>query len=141
MPKKIESISTLKSTKNCKLFEKKTFPKFFNDKTDQFAHPRQKELTNSKQFSHVVSPIGTYMKKTATTPLMTCIRSKTNKAEVLNSTVFRELEYESRMNKMSSNNVHTTDSLYQLPGVHSCSKVLPKKAYISSNFKHVLQSN
>lgn len=89
---------------------------------------RLKETTGAKQFSHIVSPVGAYMKKTATTPLMTNLKQRTDRPDVHNATVFRELEQETKVYQpkfaLKGNTGTKTSSL-------------PKKAYISSEFKHV----
>ncbi|XP_023158379.1 uncharacterized protein LOC101456201 isoform X1 [Ceratitis capitata] len=89
---------------------------------------RLKEVTGSKQFSHIVSPVGAYMKKTATTPLMSNLKQRSERPDVHNATVFRELEQETRVYQpkfaLTGNAATKTSSL-------------PKKAYISSEFKHI----
>ncbi|XP_036217850.1 uro-adherence factor A isoform X3 [Bactrocera oleae] len=90
---------------------------------------RLKETTGAKQFSHIVSPVGAYMKKTATTPLMTNLKQRTDRPDVHNATVFRELEQETKVYQpkfaLKGNTGTKTSSL-------------PKKAYISSEFKHIV---
>ncbi|KAL9929063.1 septin interacting protein 2 isoform 1-T1 [Glossina fuscipes fuscipes] len=113
----------------------KPFPKL-----DLFAKPtnkRQKEL--SHKFSHVVSPIGTYMKKTAVTPLMANIKCRRMKNDVLDSTAFQELEKESRLYKLqvSSNGGASQTGGKKIAGLNPQYKPLPKKAYISSDRKHI----
>lgn len=105
-------------------------------------HPRQKELSNKQHFSHIVSPVGAYMKKTASTPLMSTGKMKSTNANVLNSSAFRELEYESRLcqAKIGTNTSlanSTNGGLSPLPGSLNSKSTLPKKAYISSQLKHV----
>uniref|UniRef100_A0A1A9URL1 Uncharacterized protein n=1 Tax=Glossina austeni TaxID=7395 RepID=A0A1A9URL1_GLOAU len=114
----------------------KPFPKF-----DLFAKPtnkRQKEL--SQKFSHVVSPIGTYMKKTAVTPLMANIKCRRMKTDVLNSTAFQELEKESRLYKpqLNSNDGVAQTGGKKIAGLNPQCKPLPKKAYISSDRKQIM---
>uniref|UniRef100_A0A1A9VZI2 Uncharacterized protein n=1 Tax=Glossina brevipalpis TaxID=37001 RepID=A0A1A9VZI2_9MUSC len=110
----------------------KPFPKL-----DLFAKPinkRQRELSN-KQFSHVVSPIRTYVKNTAVTPLMANLKCRNTKADVLNSTAFQELERESRLYKSQ---LKLNAGVNKLPGLNVQHKPLPRKAYISSELKHVV---
>uniref|UniRef100_A0A1A9ZVS8 Uncharacterized protein n=1 Tax=Glossina pallidipes TaxID=7398 RepID=A0A1A9ZVS8_GLOPL len=114
----------------------KPFPKL-----DLFAKPtnkRQKEL--SHKFSHVVSPIGTYMKKTAVTPLMANIKCRRMKTDVLNSTAFQELEKESRLYKpqLNSNDGVAQIGGKKIAGLNPQYKPLPKKAYISSDRKQIM---
>lgn len=104
-------------------------------------HARTKELTSKQQkFSHIVSPIGTYMKKTAKTPLMSSMHCK-NK-DYFNSTAIQELESESRLYQpqfVKDTNSSNSSGLSKLPGLPSGTKrPLPKKAYISSDLKHVI---
>ncbi|KAM7353132.1 septin interacting protein 2 isoform 2-T2 [Cochliomyia hominivorax] len=118
----------------------KPFPKL-DIFTKPPVHARTKELTSKQQkFSHVVSPIGTYMKKTAKTPLMSSIHSK-NK-DYFNSTAILELENESRLYQLQlskDSNVCEESGVRKLPGLPSTTKrPLPKKAYISSDLKHIV---
>ena len=102
-------------------------------------HARHKELASKQEkFSHVVSPIGTYMKKTARTPLMSSINSKT--VDYFNSTAIQELENESRLyqHQFTISSGEAAGLAPKLPGLISGKKTpLPKKAYISSDLKHV----
>lgn len=102
-------------------------------------HVRNKELSKIQKFSHVVSPIGTYMKKTAKTPLMSSMNCKNN--DYFNSTAIIELKNESRLYKpqfATDANGSEATGQPKLPGLLSGSKrPLPKKAYISSDLKHV----
>ncbi|XP_018783439.1 PREDICTED: uncharacterized protein LOC108965460 isoform X1 [Bactrocera latifrons] len=105
-------------------------PKFELFKRPVSAIPtRLKEPTGSKQFSHIVSPVGAYMKKTATTPLMTNLKQRTDRPDVHNATVFRELEQETKVYQPKF-------ALKVNTGTKTSS--LPKKAYISSEFKHIV---
>ncbi|XP_017464994.1 PREDICTED: uncharacterized protein LOC108358278 isoform X1 [Rhagoletis zephyria] len=90
---------------------------------------RLKEPTGRKQFSHIISPVGAYMKKTATTPLMTNLRQRSEHPDVHNATVFRELEQETKVFQPKFGSV-----VNKGPKTSS----LPKKAYISSEFKHIV---
>lgn len=123
------------------------FPKldiFGKTQKNTVSHPRQKELsTNKQQFAHIVSPVGTYMKKTASTPLMSTGKLINKNANILNTTAFRELEFESRLcqpmigiNASDLGNYNGT-GLVSLPGCIGVPNTLPKKAYISSELKHV----
>ncbi|XP_037828836.1 uncharacterized protein LOC119616512 isoform X2 [Lucilia sericata] len=114
-------------------------------KLDIFAkpavHARTKELTSKQQkFSHIVSPIGAYMKKTAKTPLMSSINCK-NK-DYFNSTAILELENESRLYQptfVKDSNGSEASGLAKLPGLTNDTKrPLPKKAYISSDLKQIV---
>ncbi|XP_065357673.1 uncharacterized protein sip2 isoform X2 [Calliphora vicina] len=114
-------------------------------KLDIFAkpavHARTKELTSKQQkFSHIVSPIGAYMKKTAKTPLMSSINCKTK--DYFNSTAILELENESRLYQpqfVKDSDGSEASGLPKLPGLTSDTKrPLPKKAYISSDLKHIV---
>ncbi|KAI8119370.1 hypothetical protein FF38_01867 [Lucilia cuprina] len=114
-------------------------------KLDIFAkpavHARTKELTSKQQkFSHIVSPIGAYMKKTAKTPLMSSINCKTK--DYFNSTAILELENESRLYQptfVNDSNGSEASGLAKLPGLTKDTKrPLPKKAYISSDLKQIV---
>ena len=74
------------------------------------------------------------MKKTARTPLMSSINSKT--VDYFNSTAIQELENESRLYQHQFG--ISSGEAAGLPGLISSKKTpLPKKAYISSDLKHV----
>ncbi|XP_075151626.1 septin interacting protein 2 isoform X2 [Haematobia irritans] len=126
-------------------FDMRPFPKLdiFGKPQGNASHPRQKELNSKDQFAHIVSPIGTYMNKTSTTPLMSTGRMKRNNRNVLDSSAFRELEYESRLcePKIVSTSIvqrnQQQSGLQALPGCVGIQKILPKKAYISSDLKHI----
>lgn len=80
------------------------------------------------------------MKKTGTTPLISSLRDKNKNSDVLNSTAFRELENESRLYQPKfETNSNTTElsGPSKLSGLSGVQKPLPKKAYISSELKHV----
>ncbi|XP_011190198.1 uncharacterized protein LOC105217076 isoform X1 [Zeugodacus cucurbitae] len=120
------------SAQKTKRFEMdlRPMPKFELFKKPNSAIPtRIREPTGAKQFSHIVSPVGAYMKKTATTPLMTNLKQRTDRPDVHNATVFRELEQETKVFQpkfaLAGNTGTKTSSL-------------PKKAYISSEFKHIV---
>lgn len=121
------------------------FPKFdvFGSKSPKtFAsHPRQKELASKQTFAHIVSPVGAYMKKTAYTPLMSTGKMKTANSNIMNSAAFRELENESRLYApkvgLSTPSTQSSSGLSALPGLTGVPQTLPKKAYISSELKHV----
>lgn len=112
--------------------EMKPFPKFelFKKPTGTpGAHMRQKELA-TKQFSHIVSPIRAYIKKSSNTPLMYTINDVNKNPNSLNS--MHELERESRLYKPNFDGATKVHIKTNGP----CS--LPKKAYISSEFKCVV---
>lgn len=78
------------------------------------------------------------MKKTAKTPLMSTINSKN--IDYFNSTAILELENESRLykNQFVTCGGEPNGSRSKLPGqLGSIKRPLPKKAYISSDLKHV----
>ncbi|XP_067621480.1 uncharacterized protein sip2 isoform X2 [Eurosta solidaginis] len=127
-PKRTPLTSTQKT--NRFVMSMKPVPKLELFKKPQTAMPtRLKENTGPKQFSHIVSPVGAYMKNTATTPLMSNLKQRPERPDVRNATVFRELEQESRTYQpkfaLTGNTITKTSSL-------------PKKAYISSEFKHIV---
>ncbi|XP_073824599.1 septin interacting protein 2 isoform X2 [Musca autumnalis] len=150
---KVPKSSTFIKTSNKKVqqssnrfaFDMRPFPKLdVFGKSPQPTHPRQKELSSKQHFSHIVSPVGAYMKKTASTPLMSTGKIKSKNANVLNSSAFRELEYESRLcqAKIGTNSAvinSPNGGLSPLPGsLATIKSTLPKKAYISSEFKHIV---
>ncbi|XP_061397195.1 uncharacterized protein LOC133332840, partial [Musca vetustissima] len=89
------------------------FPKleiFGKHQQSAASHPRQKELSNKQHFSHIVSPVGTYMKS------LVYVKQK--------------------LHQTQSRTIRTVDS--PLPGSLGTKSTLPKKAYISSELKHIV---
>lgn len=97
-----------------------------------------KSGSSKAQYSHIISPVGAYMKNTGSTPLMTNMKINSNKKNDFNI-VRKELEHDLISAGTSDFTSHADQntSLIPLPKSYSLRKVLPKKAYISSNFKHV----
>ncbi|XP_059220157.1 uncharacterized protein LOC106093910 isoform X2 [Stomoxys calcitrans] len=141
---KIPQENIQQQTPNRFAFDMRPFPKldiFGKPQQPAVTNPRQKELSSKQTFAHIVSPIGTYMKKTASTPLMSTSKVKNKNSNLLNSTAFRELEYESRLcqpKMVSIAHNKQCNGLPSLPGCLGIQKTLPKKAYISSELKHIV---
>ncbi|XP_055851336.1 muscle M-line assembly protein unc-89 isoform X2 [Episyrphus balteatus] len=77
-----------------------------------------------QQYAHVVSPIGAYIKKTPTTPLISTVRP-----DVAGVSVFRKLDCDSRAGMGSpKKQVQPQNQI----------RSLPKKAYVSSELKHIV---
>lgn len=93
-------------------------------------------------YSHIVSPIGAYMKNTGTTPLIANMKVNSNINNDFNM-VKKDLDNEfiSTEHSDAVDEVDQNTTLIPLPKHYSLRKVLPKKAYISSSFKHVSIQN
>ncbi|KAH8308334.1 hypothetical protein KR059_010657 [Drosophila kikkawai] len=94
------------------------------------------------QFGHIVSPIRAYTQKSGTAPLMSLFRPTS--ADIFSTLAISELEQESRLCQLkpmcntaaSSSKASGASAL--INGIDSSAQVLPKKAYISSEIKHVV---
>ncbi|KAH8411917.1 hypothetical protein KR222_002451 [Zaprionus bogoriensis] len=116
--------------------------KFFKTPT---AIPMRRQLKPHKdQFAHIVSPIRAYTQKSGTAPLMSMFRQKENVKDVFNMLGKQELEQEARLCRLkltqaaaakhgSFNPLKT-----HIDGIDAKSRLLPKKAYISSELKQIV---
>lgn len=104
----------------------------------EFNIPKPSSTRN--QFSHIVSPVGAYMKNTGATPLMTTLKANLSKKIDFTASKLALEKDRSHVPVSSFGGVDHDDQstdLMPLPGGYSSRKLLPKKAYISSNLKHV----
>ncbi|XP_055902487.1 uncharacterized protein LOC129938765 isoform X2 [Eupeodes corollae] len=113
----------------------KPFPKLDLFKKPQLnALKPQNKSAKKQQFSHVVSPIGAYIKKTPTTPLLSSVRNElvgTSAAASSSSKAFRKLDCDGRLTPGNG-------SPRIQPKTPTPVRSLPKKAYISSEYKHIV---
>ncbi|XP_030557127.1 uncharacterized protein LOC115760083 isoform X2 [Drosophila novamexicana] len=114
--------------------------KFFKQPS---AIPMRRELKVQRDhFAHIVSPIRTYTQKSGTAPLMSMFREKPNINDVFNKMSIKELEEESRLCQLKRGQTVASDNcnLSKLtPGcIDPAARLLPKKAYISSELKQVV---
>ncbi|XP_054743199.1 uncharacterized protein LOC129247865 isoform X1 [Anastrepha obliqua] len=126
-PRRTPTLNTQKTKRF--LLDMKPLTKLDLFKTPSSISMRLKEPAGHKQFAHIVSPIGAYIKNTATTPLMANLKQRSDGADVRSATVFRKLEQETEIDQLKSG-----------PTVSTVSKTssLPKKAYITSELKHIV---
>ncbi|KAH8410131.1 hypothetical protein KR009_006753, partial [Drosophila setifemur] len=100
---------------------------------------RQQQIKQS-QFANIVSPIRTYTQKSGTAPLMALFRQTS--ADVFTSLAISELEQESRLCQQKPNftaGANTSKATgFGIQGIDPTAQLLPKKAYISSEIKHVV---
>ncbi|KAH8251174.1 hypothetical protein KR032_001544 [Drosophila birchii] len=109
-------------------------------------HDLNMEWTKKKffapQLQHIVSPIRTYTKKAGTAPLMSLFRPTS--ADIFSTLAISELEQESRLcqQKPICNTAASCSKAVGasalLNGIDSSAHLLPKKAYISSEIKQVV---
>ncbi|KAH8393586.1 hypothetical protein KR200_005428 [Drosophila serrata] len=94
------------------------------------------------QLRNIVSPIRAYTQKSGTAPLMSLFRPTST--DIFSTLAISELEQESRLCQLkpmsntaaSCSKASGTSDL--INGIDSSAHVLPKKAYISSEIKHVV---
>lgn len=107
--------------------------------------PMRRHLQPQKdQFAHIVSPIRAYTQKSGTAPLMSMFRQKENVKDVFNRLSTQELEQEARLCRMKLTQAQaaTKEGNFNplkanIEGIDAKCRVLPKKAYISSELKQV----
>ncbi|KAH8238962.1 hypothetical protein KR038_010555 [Drosophila bunnanda] len=94
------------------------------------------------QLRHIVSPIRAYTQKSGTAPLMSLFRPTST--DIFSTLAISELEQESRLCQLkpmcntAAKGSNTSDASALMNGIDSSARVLPKKAYISSEIKHVV---
>ncbi|XP_030376971.1 uncharacterized protein LOC115625888 isoform X2 [Scaptodrosophila lebanonensis] len=104
--------------------------KFFETPTSSI--PTRRHLELKQPFTHIVSPIRAYMDKSGKAPLMTMFKPT---IDAYRSMAFTELEHESRL---CSSGAAPINELNFASLNHMNTNLLPKKAYISSEIKHIV---
>lgn len=106
--------------------------------------PMRRHLKPQKdQFAHIVSPIRAYTQKSGTAPLMSMFRQKENVKDIFNRLSTQELEQEARLCRMklkqaaAAKDGNFNPLKADIEGIDPKSRLLPKKAYISSDLKQV----
>lgn len=101
--------------------------------------PQRRQQQIKQPYANIVSPIRTYTQKSGTAPLMALFRQTS--ADVFSTLAISELEQESRLCQPKPNFGKGAGSAEisgcLLEGIDSTAQLLPKKAYISSEIKHV----
>ncbi|XP_017095639.2 uncharacterized protein sip2 isoform X1 [Drosophila bipectinata] len=101
---------------------------------------RRQQQIKQPAYANIVSPIRTYTQKSGTAPLMALFRQTS--ADVFSTLAITELEQESRLCQPKPNFGKGAGSAEisgcLLEGIDSTAQLLPKKAYISSEIKHVV---
>ncbi|XP_039502009.1 uncharacterized protein LOC120458418 isoform X2 [Drosophila santomea] len=105
--------------------------------------PQRRQHQIKQPYANIVSPIRTYTQKSGTAPLMSTFRPTST--DMLSTLAISELEQESRLchpkrlfaAKDGTSESSEVDSL-KIMGIDSTAHLLPKKAYISSEIKHVV---
>ncbi|KAH8325807.1 hypothetical protein KR067_008298 [Drosophila pandora] len=102
--------------------------------------PQRRQQQIKQPYANIVSPIRTYTQKSGTAPLMALFRQTS--ADVFSTLAISELEQESRLCQPKPNFGKGAGSAEisgcLLEGIDSTAQLLPKKAYISSEIKHVV---
>ncbi|XP_016964324.1 uncharacterized protein LOC108034074 isoform X2 [Drosophila biarmipes] len=117
-----------------------TRKKFFSANT---GIPQRRQQQIKQPYANIVSPIRTYTQKSGTAPLMSTFRPISN--DMLTTLAISELEQESRLcqpKSLFTTNTGTSTAVGEqgpgIKGIDSTAHLLPKKAYISSEIKHVV---
>ncbi|XP_034473861.1 uncharacterized protein LOC117781216 isoform X2 [Drosophila innubila] len=116
----------------------KPIEKFFKQPS---AIPMRRNLKPQKdQFAHIVSPIRTYTHKSGTAPLMSMFRQTPNINDVFNKLSIKELEQESKLCQLKRAQAtgHFNPTKLSIDCIDPNARLLPKKAYISSELKQVV---
>ncbi|KQS70657.1 uncharacterized protein Dere_GG23562, isoform C [Drosophila erecta] len=105
--------------------------------------PQRRQQLIKQPYANIVSPIRTYTQKSGTAPLMSTFRPTST--DMLSTLAISELEQESRLcrpkalfaTKGGISESSEAESL-RIKGIDLTAHLLPKKAYISSEIKHVV---
>ncbi|XP_016987531.1 uncharacterized protein LOC108050372 isoform X2 [Drosophila rhopaloa] len=135
----VASPSKGKKPKNFDLNMEWTKKKFFSASSG--IPQRRQQQMKMPPYANIVSPIRAYTQKSGTAPLMRTFRPTST--DMLTSLAISELEQESRLCQLktfSSTQAGTykASGRQGIKGIDSTAQMLPKKAYISSEIKHVV---
>eukprot|EP00099_Drosophila_melanogaster_P024646 NP_723235.2 septin interacting protein 2, isoform C [Drosophila melanogaster] len=136
----VGSSSTGRKPLNVGLTMEWTKKKFFSAAS---GIPQRRQNQIKQPYANIVSPIRTYTQKSGTAPLMSTFRPTSS--DMLSTLAISELEQESRLchpkalfaTKDETPKSSEAESLI-INGIDSAADLLPKKAYISSEIKHVV---
>ncbi|XP_070075681.1 uncharacterized protein sip2 isoform X2 [Drosophila takahashii] len=105
--------------------------------------PQRRQMQIKQPYANIVSPIRAYTQKSGTAPLMSTIRP-TN-TDMLSTLAICELEQESRLCQRKLDFTEKAGTFKAgesewlgIKSIDSTAHLLPKKAYISSEIKHVV---
>ncbi|XP_017041402.2 uncharacterized protein LOC108088211 isoform X2 [Drosophila ficusphila] len=102
---------------------------------------RRQQQIKQPPYANIVSPIRTYTQKSGIAPLMSTFRPIST--DMLTTLAISELEQESRLCQLkpvSNSQASTSKGIggFGIKGIDSTAHLLPKKAYISSEIKHMV---
>jgi len=104
--------------------------------------PQRRQQQIKQPYANIVSPIRTYTQKSGIAPLMSTFRPTST--DMLTTLAISELEQESRLcqpkslfTAKSGTSTAVGEDGQGIKGIDSTAHLLPKKAYISSEIKHV----
>ncbi|XP_022219329.2 uncharacterized protein LOC111072046 isoform X2 [Drosophila obscura] len=99
--------------------------------------PQRRQRQIKQPYGDIISPIRTYTHMSGTAPLMSTFRQTST--DVYSTLAISELEQESRLcHRMPPATAATSVGSSQKLDIDSTARVLPKKAYISSELQHVI---
>ncbi|XP_016945874.3 uncharacterized protein sip2 isoform X2 [Drosophila suzukii] len=105
--------------------------------------PQRRQQQIKQPYANIVSPIRTYTQKSGIAPLMSTFRPTST--DMLTTLAISELEQESRLcqpkslfTAKSGTSTAVGEDGQGIKGIDSTAHLLPKKAYISSEIKHVV---
>ncbi|KAH8352163.1 hypothetical protein KR084_002385 [Drosophila pseudotakahashii] len=105
--------------------------------------PQRRQQQIKQPYANIVSPIRTYTQKSGTAPLMSTIRPTST--DMLSTLAICELEQESRLCQRKLDFTEKSQTFKAgesewlgIKSIDSTAHLLPKKAYISSEIKHVV---
>ncbi|XP_017834817.2 LOW QUALITY PROTEIN: uncharacterized protein LOC108594219 [Drosophila busckii] len=124
-------------------------PSIWNRKSPEYLQPssipmRRAVLKLNNQFDNIVSPIRAYTHKSGTAPLMSMFRPTGNCNEVFSDLEHSELELESRLHQIKHGQAQAKYAgaanplKKNLENLMPNMPLLPKKAYISSELKEIV---
>ncbi|XP_017152177.1 uncharacterized protein LOC108162115 isoform X2 [Drosophila miranda] len=98
--------------------------------------PQRHQRQLKQPYDDIISPIRTYTHMSGTTPLMSTFRQTST--DVFSTLAITELEQESRLCHRMLPAASTSAGISNELDIVSASRLLPKKAYISSELQHVI---
>ncbi|XP_032595199.1 uncharacterized protein LOC6567020 isoform X2 [Drosophila grimshawi] len=97
---------------------------------------RRQQLAVKDNYAHIVSPIRAYTHKSGTAPLMSMFRQTSNIKDAFDKLSSKEMELESYLCQLKRG--QATESKLGVGCIDATARLLPKKAYISSELTQIV---